>query len=392
MNEPTAFDWPAGRRWQRPLLIAGLVAAALCGLAALIDVEQLLRSYLFAYVSWLGISVGSLGLWMLHNLTGGAWGLALRRIWEAATRTLPLLAGLFVPIALGAHVLFPWASAQGSELGAKADYLNVPFFLARAAFYFFIWIGMAFLLNRWSAAHDRTADPALVARARNLSGPGLVVCALTVTFAAVDWMMSLEPEWYSTIFGALVGTGHLLAALAFTIAVATWLVPLAPKPPSPARPEEQRDTWNDLGNLLLTFVMLWTYMAFSQFLLIWSGNLPEEITWYLHRTEGGWQWIGLSLAVAYFALPFCVLLSHGVKRDPDTLRVVAILIVVMSVVNDYWLIAPAFSPGRLHVHWTDPVAFVAIGGLWLAFFLRQLEARPIVPAHPQLIEEELRHA
>ena len=392
MNAPTPFDWPEGRRWQRRLLIAGFVGAAACGLAAILDIEQLLRSYLFAYFSWLGIAVGSLGLWMLHNLTGGGWGLVLRRIWEAATRTLPVMALLFVPIALGVTLLYPWADLPLSELGAKAHYLNVPFFLTRATIYFAVWIGLAFLLNRWSAEHDRTGDSAFAHRGQTLSGPGLVMCGLTVTFAAIDWVMSLEHDWSSTVFGTLVAAGQLLTALALAIAVATQVHPTRLLTELGSPTNAASTIWNDLGNLLLAFVMMWTYLAFSQFLLIWSGNLPEEITWYLHRTEGGWQWIGLSLAIGYFALPFCLLLSPGVKRNPDRLRVVAILVVGMSVVHQYWLIAPAFSPSRFHLHWMDLAALLAVGGLWMASFLRQLQMRPIMPVHELLVEEELHHA
>lgn len=380
MSEPTAFDWPAGRQWQRRLLIAGAVGVGLCGAGAIFDVQQSLRSYLFAWFAWLGFAVGSLGLWMLHNLTGGAWGFALRRIFEAATRTLPLMAVLFAPIALGAATLYPWAALDAHELGSKTDVLNVPFFLARAAIYLAVWLGAAFLLNRWSNEHDRTGDPVFVHRAQNLSGPGLLFLAVTVTFASIDWVMSLEPAWYSTIFGALVGAGYLLAALALALGVATL---------TPA--DTEKDVWNDLGNLLLAFVMLWTYMAFSQFLLIWSGNLPEEIVWYLHRTEGGWQWVGLSLAVGYFALPFCVLLSRDVKRSALRLRVLALLIVGMSVIDTYWLIAPAFSPGELRVHWQDLAACIGVGGLWLHQMLRQLQMRPLLPVHEPVVEE-VQHA
>jgi hypothetical protein len=226
---------------------------------------------------------------------------------------------------------------------------------------------------------------------------------LSVSFAAIDWVMSLEPDWFSTIFGALIGAGHLLSAMAFAVAVATLV--LAPtalfSPVSQTRVDTAaarvcdagpNDAFNDLGSLLLAFVMVWTYMAFSQYLLIWSGNLDEEITWYLHRIEGGWQWIGLSLAAGYFALPFCLLLSRNLKRDPARLRMVALLVVGIGMVNNYWLIAPAFSPSRLYVHWLDFAAFVAVGGLWLACFLWQLQARPIMPAHEMSAAEELHHA
>ena len=390
MNERTAFDWPAGRLWQRRWLVVGLFAAAVCAMAAILDLQQLLQSYLFAYFSWLAIAIGSLALWMLHNLTGGAWGVTLRRIWEAGTRTLPVMAVLFVPIALSASVIFPWASMARSELGSKADYLNTPFFLVRAALYFTIWLGLAFWLNRWSAEYDRTRDPTFARRGHELSGPGLALCGLSVTFAAIDWVMSLEPDWASTVFGALVAAGHLVAGLAFAIMLAAWIqtTRLLTELGSPM----SADTWNDLGNLLLAFVMIWTYLAFSQFLLIWSGNLPEEITWYLRRTEGGWQWLGLGLAIGYFALPFCLLLSTDVKRNPNRLREVAVLVVAMNVLNNCWLIAPAFSPSQFRLHWMDLAALTMVGGLWLASFLHQLQARPITPVPDVLTNEDLHHA
>jgi hypothetical protein len=386
MNEAKAFPGSEGRRWQRRLLISGVVSLGLCALGAIFEVEQFLRSYLFAYFAWLGMTVGSLALWMLHNLTGGAWGFVLRRIWEAASRTLPLMALLFVPIALGVKVLYPWASMDVRELGHKADFLNVPFFLARMAAYLGVWLGVEFVLHRWSVAHERTGDLTFVNRAEQLSGPGLVLLGLTVTFASIDWVMSLEPDWSSTIFGALVAAGFLLAALGLAIGVAT-VGCVATHPTS--CDAGLKVIWNDLGNLLLAFVMMWTYLAFSQFLLIWSGNLPEEITWYLHRTEGGWQWLGLALAAGYFALPFCLLLSRDVKRNPARLRMVAFLVVSMSVVHHYWLIAPALSPGQLRVHWLDLAALIGFGGLWLSQFLRQLQARPLLFAPEPSVKETL---
>jgi hypothetical protein len=386
MSMLPSFDWPAGRLWQRRLLIAGGVGAAACALAALLNVEQFLRSYLFAYFCSLGIAVGSLGLWLLHNLTGGAWGFALRRIWEAVTRTLPVLAALFLPIALGVYVLFPWSKMDAHELGPKAAYLNVPFFLVRAAAYFATWIGLAYFFNRWSAEYDRRGDVRFVHSAQHWSGPGLPFLGLTVTFAAIDWLMSLEPEWSSTIFGALIAAGFLLAGLAFAIALTTLTAP------PHGTEEETKNRWNDLGNLLLAFVMVWTYLELSQFLLIWSGNLPEEITWYLHRSEGGWQWIALFLAGGYFVLPFGMLLSSANKRRPERLRVVALLVVGMSVVHQFWLIAPTFSPGHFHIHWADVAALVAVGGLWGAAFLHQVQARPIAPVREQAFAEEVQHA
>jgi hypothetical protein len=349
MNEQ-AFDGSASQRWQRRFLVAGSAGLLLCAVGALIDIEQSLRSYLIGYFSWLGMALGSLGLLMLHNLTGGAWGFAIRGPLQAAARTLPLLTLFFLPIAAGAFWIYPWTAAP-------TDYLNLPFFLIRSVIYFGIWLTAASVLKRGPS--DGIAQ--------NFSGPGLVLLALTVTFASIDWIMSLEPDWYSTIFGAMVGSAQLLTALALAIGMATLIR---------AADRTFAEAWNDLGNLLLAFVMLWTYMEFSQFLLIWSGNLPEEITWYLHRTEGGWQWVGLSLAVGYFALPFCLLLSSDLKRTPGGLRVVAFLIVAMSVVQNFWLIAPAFSPSQLYLSWIDVAAGVGVGGVWSSQFLRYWRTAP----------------
>lgn len=380
----SSFDWPEGRRWQRQLLLVGIASLCLCAIGAAFDVQQFFRSYLLGFFSWLGIALGSLAILMLHNLTGGAWGLTLRPLFEAATRTLPLLAVLFLPIAFGLDQIYPWSNMDRADLGAKAAYLNVPFFLARAVGYFAIWIGLALLLNRWSAAHDRTGDPAMMERTQQLSAPGLVLYGLTVTFASIDWVMSLQPEWSSTIFGAVVATGQLLPALALAIAVAAAL----PRSEHAAAPS----TWNDLGSLLLAFVMLWSYMAFSQYLIIWSGNLPEEISWYVNRTVGGWQLIAVVLAAFYFALPFFLLLSRDVKQDPQRLQIVAVVILAMSFVHQYWLIAPTFSPRHLYLHWMDIAAMIGVGALWLSVFLWQVQARPLMPVHEPLPKEALHHA
>jgi len=374
---------PPWQRVQRGALIVGGVALAVSCATALFDIEQVCRSYLIAYTFWLGIALGCLAIWMIHNLTGGYWGLSLRRLLEAGSRTMRLLAVLFLPIALGVEHMYVWASVEAADepkLQAKIEtFLNVPFFLARAGCYFAVWLLVAYLLNRWSANFDRDPSPLVARRAQVFSGPGLALCGLTVTFAAIDWIMSLEPEWYSTIFGALIGTGQVLAGLALVIAALAWLATREPPIVTVAV-----EVWNDLGNLLLAFVMLWTYMSFSQLLLIWSGNLPEEITWYEKRIEGGWEVIAILLALLYFALPFLFLLMRPIKRDPRALGKLALVLVVMSCVHQYWLIAPAFSPSRFRLHWLDPLTFLAVGGIWIAEFLRQLSARPLTP--PVLIE------
>jgi hypothetical protein len=391
MNTPQQLDWPDGKRIQTIALSVGCAGMVLCAVGAIFDPQQFFRSYLAAFTSWAGIALGSLALWMIHNLTGGAWGFVLRRYLEAATRTLPFLALAFLPMSFALHDIYSWAGpgdpAEMHEHNPRPEYLNVPFFLARTGIYFAAWLILAFLLNRWSAEQDRCADPLPALRIQALSGPGLVIYGLTMTFASVDWIMSLDPSWSSTIFGALVATGQMLPALGLAIALATWY---ATRPPL-ARAATP-DVWNDLGNLLLAFVMLWAYMMFSQLLIIWSGNLPEEISFYLIRSEGGWQWLGVTLAVFYFALPFVLLLSRDIKREPRRLRIVALAVVGMSFIHQFWMIAPVFSPRQFHLHWMDVAALAGVGGFWFSYFLWQLHARPLVPVHEPAYEKGVSHA
>jgi hypothetical protein len=388
MSQATPMDVSVIQRLQRWALIAGAAGMTLCIVGAAWDSVQFFRSYLFAAFAWLSIGLGSLAIVMLHNLTGGTWGVVIRRFLEAAMRTLPLMLLLFAPLAFGLDAIYPWARSEPPPMSpGKEIYLDAPFFLIRAGAYFAIWLLIEFLLNRWSEAQDRTPEPGPTLQAQQFSGPGLILYGLSVTFAAADWVMSLEPHWYSTIFGAVVATGQMLPALALGIAAASWFSshpPLAELATPPV--------WNDLGNLLLAFVMLWTYIAFSQFLVIWSGNLPEEIVWYVHRSEGGWQAIGVALAVFYFALPFVLLLSRDIKRNPRHLRVIALAVVGMSFVHHFWLIFPAFSPGQFSLHWMDLAALVGVGGLWLAQFLRSLCRRPLIPIHDPNLVEALHHA
>lgn len=395
-EEASQVGRPEWDRVQRQALLVGVLALIVCAAGVLLDPQQFFRSYLVAYLFWLGIPLGGMAILMLQHLTGGTWGLLLRRPLEAATRTLPLLAVLVLPLLFGLEDLYSWAQPEVVEhdelLQHKQRYLNVHWFLIRNAGYFAIWLGASFLLNRWSWQEDRSADPALARRLRVLSAPGVVLYGLTITFFSIDWAMSLEPHWYSTIYGVMFGTGQVLSAFAFGIVVIVLLSRM------PFLSEVLlRAHLRDLGSLLLAFVMLWAYLAFSQYLLIWSANLPEETPWYIRRLDGGWQWLALLLVVFHFALPFLLLLSRNVKGSLRSLGTVAGVVLAMRFVDLFWLIVPAFGPGGhstsaeahagLHVHWLDIAAVAGLGGIWLALYIWQLKRRPLLPLHdPHLLE------
>jgi hypothetical protein len=341
----------------------------------------------------LALSLGSLGWIMLHHLSGGQWGLVTRRVWEAGTRTLPVVAIFFLPIAVGVHAIFEWSHTDlvqnNAILQQKEPYLNVPFFLIRALMYFAVWMLCIVLLNRWSAAQDRgevATTPGDMVRFRKVSAPGILFLVLTVTFATTDWIMSLEPEWFSTIFGLLMTVSYGLSALALSIIVLTAISPrgelasvIAPK------------HFHDLGKFLLTFVMLWAYLSFSQFLIIWSGNLPEEIPWYIKRMQGVWGWISVLLIVGHFFLPFLLLLSRDLKRRPHLLSKLAAFVLVMTYAYNLWLVAPAFEHHGFPIHWLDLALPAGLFGVWLMVFARNLRSRALVPHNDPYFREAFAH-
>lgn len=378
-------------QFQRRALIVGIVAFVVCVVGAIFNVEQFFRSYLLGYVFWLGITLGCFAILMLQHMSGGAWGLVIRRLLESATRTFPLLALMFLPIVLGVRSVYPWATPYSGEnealkhaLEHKAPYLNIPFFLGRAVFYFAVWNLITYFLNKWSLEQDRTGHRPLTTRLQSLSGPGLVLYGLTVTFASIDWMMSLEPQWFSTMYGILIMGGQGLSAMAFIIAVVVVLAQYKPLS-EVIKPRHL----HDLGKLMLAFLMLWAYFGFSQFLIIWAGNLPEEIPWYVRRLQTSWKWLGILLIVLQFALPFVLLLSRDLKRNSRRLVVVAVAVIVMRLVDLIWLTGPEFYESAFRIHWMDVLMPIGIGGLWLAYFAYQLKARPLLPIGDPFLEEAL---
>jgi hypothetical protein len=354
--------------------VAGLIA---CAIGFAFSPQQFFRSYLFAYLFWLTVGLGCLPVLMLYHLVGGAWGYSIRRILESGTRTIVALGILFIPVLAGMRQIYTWIDPQNPKVGEsvlkKALYLNIPFFIGRAVFFFALWWLFANRLNRWSAEQDRTGDISLLGRFGRLSGPGLTFYGFTITFGLIDWAMSLEPRWFSSIYGMqwFMDTG--LSALAFAIVILTFF---SDRPPlaEVARP----DTLHDLGNLLFASLMLWAYLAFSQLLIIWSGDIPEEIEWYLSRLRNGWEWTAAVLITFQFFLPWLLLLSKRNKRDPRKLGMIALLVLVMRIVDTYWMITPAFYPQGFTLHWLDPIALAGIGGIWLAIYARQLLTMPLL--------------
>lgn len=390
MNDYVMSDYTVPsqlQRLQRPALMVAGGGLLLGVVGAFFDLTQFWQSYLLAFLFWLEIGLGCLGFVLLHHLVGGRWSALIRRIMETGTKTLPLMALLFLPLLLGLNVLYPWLDADhvahSALLQQKTAYLNLPFFLARAVIYFGVWLTLAALLNRWSVAQDATTDrteqATLAARMGRLSAVGMVLYMLTATFAAYDWMMSLEPEWFSSIYGLLFIAGQALAALALAI------IGLRLLAGQNGTAEDWTNQFNDLGNFLLGFVMIWAYFAFSQFLIIWSADIPEEALWYYNRSQGGWLEVGIFLIALHFVLPFFVLLARQVKRRARLLTAVAGLIFVVRIVDLFWLIVPAFYPEGLHLHWLDIVLLVAMGAGWLVIFSRQwADHAPVARHDPHL--------
>ncbi|MGH9545685.1 MAG: hypothetical protein ACRD23_10760 [Terriglobales bacterium] len=379
---------------QRSLLI-GLVFSVFAGLGAWLRPDEFFRAYLLAFMAWLGVTLGSMAILMLRHLTKGAWGMVIRRILGAAMRCVPLMVALFIPLLFGIHRLYIWAR----PLDGIADkhlrehlqditrtYLTVNGFIFRAAIYFAVWWVLSFLLTKWSAEQDHPPMRDNSARFKALSGPGLILYGFTITFAAIDWIMSIDPSWISTIYGLSFLIGQVLSALCFAVVVEGILFRY--KPMSELLKPEQV---HDHGKFMLAFIMVWAYFAFSQWLIIWAGNLPEEITWYMRRLNGGWGYVGLFLVLFHFAVPFVFLISRPFKRDITRLVWLAGWLLLMRYVDLFWNIEPSFSR-TFNVTWLDVVVPIAMGGLWLAYFFRNLSAMPLVPAYDVFAVEVLEAA
>jgi hypothetical protein len=390
---------PVVKTIQQRSLLVGLVFGVIALVGAWQQPEQFFRAYLLGFLACLGVTMGSMAILMLRHLTKGAWGMVIRRILGAAMRCVPLTALLFVPLLFGLKRLYIWAR----PLDTIADnhlrqhlqeitktYLSVNGFIVRAIFYFAIWNLLSYFLTKWSAEQDHPPMRDHSARFKALSGPGLIIYGFTITFAAVDWVMSMDPSWISTIFGLSLLIGQVLAALCFAVVVERILFDY--KPMSELLKPEQV---HDHGKFMLAFIMVWAYFAFSQWLIIWAGNLPEEITWYLRRLNGGWGYVGLFLVLFHFVVPFVFLISRPFKRDITRLVWLAGWLLLMRYVDLFWTIEANFSTA-FHLSWLDVVVPIALAGLWLAYFFRNLSSMPLVPAYDvfavEVLEPEHEHS
>jgi len=375
---------PVVKTIARRSLIVGVVFGVVAIIGAFMQPEEFYRAYLLGFMCWLGVALGSMAILMIRHLTGGGWGVVIRRTLGAAMRTLPLLALLFIPIILGMHRLYIWAQPLDNIADKHLrehlqdmtkTYLSPKGFIIRAVFYFAIWNLLSFLLTKWSKQADRPGAPDNTQRFKAVSGPGLILYSFTISFAAIDWVMSLDPSWVSTIFGLIILIGEVLSAMCFAVVVERILFNYKPmseilKP----------DFVHDHGKWMLAFTMVWAYFNFSQWLIIWAGNLPAEITFYLKRLSGGWGLIGLTLVLFHFAVPFGILLSRPFKRDIHRLAWLAAWLMLMRYLDLFWIIEPNFS-NTLRFTVADVIVPVAIGGIWLAYFFRNLAALPLLSAY-----------
>jgi hypothetical protein len=386
---------PVVRKISQRSLVVGVIFGLIAVALAFVRPDEFYRAYLLGFMCWLGIALGSMAILMIRHLTGGGWGTVIRRILGAAMRTLPLLALLFIPVIFGIHRIYIWAQPL-SNIEDKhfrehleqitQSYLTVKGFVIRAAIYFAVWNVLSFLLSKWSKQSDRPEAPNNSDRFKAVAGPGLILYGFTISFAAIDWIMSLDPSWISTIFGLLILIGEVLSAMCFAVVVERILFNY-----KPMSEMLKPDFVHDHGKWMLTFIMVWAYFSFSQWLIIWAGNLTSEITFYLRRLNGGWGWIGLVLVLFHFAIPFAILLSRPFKRNIRKLVSVAVLLLLMCYVDLFWIIEPNFSK-TIRITFSDVVVPIAIGGIWLWYFFRNLASLPLLPAFDPDAHEVLQPA
>ncbi len=376
-------------RAQMPALVIGILGLIACIIGFVANRDEFFKSYLPSYMIWFEVVAGSLGVLMLQYVTGGEWGVLIRRPLAAAARTMPLMLALFIPIFFGLHHIYSWADpsivAHDEILQHKQRWLSVGGYVGRTFFYFACWILWAWRIRVLSLRFYEDRAPETELSRRKWAALGLPMIVLTLTFSSIDWLMSLEPKWYSSMYGITFTVSCALAAYAFVIFLLTQLSR------TKAMAGILKPThFRDLGNLMLVFVMFWAYTAFSQFLLIWYGNIREEVPYYLKREHGGWGYVSVALILFHFFLPFFMLLMRSIKDRPETIAVVAVIVLTMQYVHTYWLAAPAFYPKHFYFSWMSVAALVGVGGIWFWAFVKQLKGQTIIPIHETWVEEAIR--
>jgi hypothetical protein len=364
-----------------------------------VTLQEILRAYLVGYIYWMVIAMGCTGVLMMHHLTGGWWGYPIRRMLEAGSRMFGLMAVLFIPILAGMwmKILYPWNPApvdmlENPNYRFKMAYLTPQHFTIRAVIYFVILLILAYFLNKWSREQDATNDPGAEMAFKNklgaISGPGIIIWGFVITFAMIDWIMSLEPRWFSTIYGMIFMVISALTAFSFIIFNLRRMCDR-----EPYRNNVTPQQYNDLGNMMLTFTMLWAYLSFSQYLIIYAGNIKDEIPWYMSRSLGPWAVVAVILIVLHFGLPFLLLLQRNVKRRVERLSLVAGMMLVLSMIDVYWLIVPAYEPSHIYVGplLLDILFLALIGAIWLVVYFWQLKRLPQFPLHDPRFEGVLHH-
>ena len=374
---------PQFDRVERNALIVGIIFLAVSIIGLIQNATHFWQSYLFAFIFVSGLGLGCLGIFFLHNVVGGNWGVAIRRFLEAGIKTLPLIAIAVIPVLISLKTLYSWTNpeirAHDFAVGHKAFYMSVPFFIVRTIVYFAIWFFFGMRILGMANEHDRTGDPALFKKIKGASAPALLIFVLSTTYAFVDWIMSLEPDWYSTIYPWMFTVGEFLLTFSFMIAL---LILLSDRAPFAGFLKTSH--YHDLGNLMLAFTMLWAYLSFSQLIIIWSENLPDEIPWYVRRFSGGWGYMAWFISIFHFCVPFFLLLMRFIKRNPNLLRIIAVWMIIVRVIDVFWIVIPAFRQHALEVYWTDLALLIGLGGIWLWLFIRNLKVRPLlVPNDPR---------